>query len=42
MSLFGLPDLMHNIPPEIPSFLTPGLKWSDETGKVFDIEDETA
>ena len=25
-----------------PPFLDPGLKWSNKTGKVFDIEEPTA
>ncbi len=24
-----------------PSFLDPGLVWSDKTGKVFDVKEET-
>lgn len=42
MALVGFTDILFVIPPETPPFLDPGLKWSDKTGKVFDVVEETA
>ncbi len=42
MSIFGLPLLLFSLGAGKNPFLTPDKKWSDETGKVFDIEEPDA
>jgi len=42
MSLFGLPMILFEPSEPKNDFLIPDKKWSNTTGKVFDVEDPTA
>jgi len=41
MALVGFEDILFQIPKKDGEIFTPGLVWSNQNGKVYDVKEET-